>query len=98
MKSVSRCFVVTLAIGCVFAVAHSQERTIKRAQLPAAVEKTVAKESEGATIEGFTTEVEHGQRFYAAALIVNGHGKDILIDKNGNVVEVEEQVSLDSRA
>jgi len=29
-------------------------------------------------------------------LTVNGHSKDILIDKTGNIVEVEEQVSLDS--
>jgi hypothetical protein len=62
----------------------------------AAVEQTVARESEGATIKGFAAEVEKGQKFYEASLVVNGHNKDILIDKNGNVVEVEEQVSLDS--
>ena len=31
-----------------------------------------------------------------ASLSFSGHNKDILIDKNGNVVEVEEQVALDS--
>jgi hypothetical protein len=50
----------------------------------------VARESEGATIKGFATEVEKGQRFYEASLVVNGHTKDILIDKNGTIVEVEE--------
>ena len=64
--------------------------------MPPAVEKTVAKESEGATIKGFSTEVEHGQKLYEASLIVNGHTKNILIDRNGNIVEVEEQVTLDS--
>ena len=87
---------VTLVVGFAFATAQAQEKKIRREQLPPAVEKTVAKESEGATIKGFATEVEHRQRFYEASLIVNGHGKDILIDKNGNVVEVEEEVALDS--
>jgi len=85
-----------LAIGLTFSVADAQEKKIKREQLPPAVEKTVVKESEGATIKGFATEVEHGQKFYEASLIVNGHNKDILIDRNGNIVEVEEEVSIDS--
>ena len=93
-----RSFGVALVIGIVFSVATAQEkeRKIKREQLPAAVEKTVAAESQGATIKGFATEVENRQRFYEASLTVNGHNKDILMDKAGNVVEVEEEVSLDS--
>jgi hypothetical protein len=87
-----------LAIAVTFSIAVSQEseKKIRRDQLPAAVEKTVAKESEGATIKGFATEVEHGQRFYEASLNVNGHNRDVLMDKNGNVVEIEEEVALDS--
>ena len=54
------------------------------------------RESEGATIKGFASEIEHGQKFYEVSLSVNGHNKDVLIDKNGNVVEVEEEVSLES--
>jgi uncharacterized membrane protein YkoI len=76
--------------------AQAQEKKIRREQLPAAVEKTVARESQGAAIKELATEVEHGQKFYEVSLDVNGHSKDILIDKNGNVVEVEEQVSLES--
>ena len=88
--------ILTLGLVCSLARAQESEKKIKRAQLPAAVEQTVARESAGATIKGFATEVEKGQRFYEASLVVNGHTKDILIDKNGNIVEVEEQVSLDS--
>ena len=76
--------------------AAAQEKKIKREQLPPAVEKTVAAETEGATIKGFASEREHGQQFYEASLIVNGHHKDILIDAAGNVVEVEEEVAFDS--
>jgi uncharacterized membrane protein YkoI len=91
-----RFFALVLASGLTFLTAQAQETRIKRSQLPAAVEKTVAKESEGATIKGFAKEIEKGQTFYELELIVDGHTKDVLMDKHGNVVEVEEQVSMDS--
>lgn len=88
---------LALVVGvAMVSVAHAQEKKIKREQLPPAVEKTVAEQSKGATIRGFTTEVEKGKRLYEAALTVNGHGKDISIDGNGNIVEIEEEVSMDS--
>lgn len=74
----------------------TQEKKIKRSDLPAAVEKTVTEEGQGATIRGFSKEREKGQNFYEAELIVNGHSKDILIDANGAIAEVEEQVAMDS--
>jgi uncharacterized membrane protein YkoI len=76
--------------------ALTQENKIKRSDLPPAVEKTVAAQSQGATIRGFSEEKENGQTLYEAELIINGHSKDVLIDANGAVVEVEEQVALDS--
>ena len=85
-----------LVIGFAFSAAQAQEKKIRRDQLPPAVETTVSRESGGAAIKGFTSEIEHGQKFYEVSLSVNGHNKDILIDKNGSVVEVEEEVSLDS--
>lgn len=96
MKFSGRCLVAVIAVGLFVCVVHAQEKKITRAQLPAAVEQTVVRESDGATVKGFATEVEKGQRFYEASLMVNGHTKDILIDKSGTVVEVEEEVSIDS--
>ena len=87
---------VVLVLGLLFSVANAQEKKLTRKQLPAAVEKTVVKESEGATIKGFATEVEKGQRLYEAELIVNGHHKDISMNRQGVIVEVEEEVSMDS--
>lgn len=77
-------------------VIQAQEKKITRAELPAAVEKTVAEQSKGAAIKGFSTEVEKGKTFYEAELKVNGHGKDILMDEQGNIVEVEEEVMMDA--
>ena len=76
--------------------AQAQERKIKRAQLPPAVEKTVLEQSQGATVKGFSTEIEKGKRVYEVAMTVDGHGKDILIDAKGNVIEIEEEVVMDS--
>ena len=95
MRFNTKILVAVLALG-VFSVAHAQERKIKREQLPPAVEKTVAKESEGATVKGFATEIEHGKKYYEASLLANGLTKDILIDRDGNIVEVEQQVTMDS--
>jgi hypothetical protein len=74
----------------------AQEKKIKRSDLPPAVEKTVAAESTGATVKGFSTEKEKGETFYEAEMMINGHSKDVLIAADGTVVEVEEQVVLDS--
>jgi len=76
--------------------AQAQERKIKRAQLPPAVEKAVAEQTQGATIKGFSTEIEKGKRVYEVAMTISGHGKDILVDSKGNVIEVEEEVAMDS--
>ena len=91
-----RFFALALAVGLTFLTAQAQETRIKRRQLPPAVEKTVVKESEGATIKGFAKEIEKGETFYELELMVDGHAKDVLMDTQGNVVEVEEEVSMDS--
>jgi hypothetical protein len=88
----------TLAIAAttlmMAAALKAEEKTIKRSDLPAAVEKTVAEQSKGATVKGFSKEVENGKTVYEAELTVNGHGKDIAIDAQGNIIEIEEEVDI----
>jgi hypothetical protein len=86
----------SLLILAVLSAAHPQEKRIKREQLPPAVEKTVAQQSKGATIRGFSTEMEGGKRLYEVELTVSGHEKDISMDEQGIIIEVEEQLSLES--
>jgi uncharacterized membrane protein YkoI len=76
--------------------ASAQEKKIKRSDLPPAVEKTVAAQSARATIQGFSTEKENGQTLYEVEMTVNGHSKDVSMTADGSIVEVEEQVALDS--
>jgi len=90
-------FVVLAASGLLLAgTSSAQEKKIKRSELPPAVEKTVAAQSAGATIKGFSTEKENGQTLYEAEMTVNGHSKDISMTADGSIVEIEEQVVLDS--
>lgn len=81
-----------MLVGSTFA----QEKKIKRSELPAAVEKAVVEQSKGATIRGFSEEKKNGQTTYEVEMVVNGHSKDVQMDANGVVIEVEEQVSLES--
>ncbi len=76
--------------------AFAQEKKIKRSDLPPAVEKTVVEQSKGATIRGFNEEKENGQTTYEVEMVVNGHSKDVQMDANGVVIEVEEQVSMEA--
>jgi hypothetical protein len=66
--------------------ALTQEKKIQRSDLPPAVEKTVAAQSQGTTIRGFSQEKENGQTFYEAELRINGHSKDVLMNAQGAVV------------
>jgi hypothetical protein len=72
----------------------AQERPIRQADLPAAVARTAAIESRGATVRGLTREREDGKTYYEVELLVKGRSKDVLIDTTGTVVLVEEQVNL----
>ena len=79
-----------------FAPAQEQDKKIQRSALPPAVEKTVVEQYKGATIKGFSEEKESGRTFYEAELMVSGHSKDVLMDQNGSVVEVEVWISMES--
>jgi len=93
----ARLFIAVAASALLIATSTSaQEKKIKRSDLPPAVEKTVAAQSEGATIRGFSTEKEKGQTLYEVEMTVNGHSKDISMASDGSIVEIEEQVALDS--
>jgi hypothetical protein len=97
--TISRVIAVATASAMFFATlaqAQDHEKKIKRSALPPAVEKAVVEQSQGATVRGFSEEREKGQTFYEAELLIDGHGKDVLMDETGAVVEIEEQVPFES--
>ncbi len=94
---ISRVFTLAFVTTVLFeAVVLPQERQIKRSDLPAAVDKTVAARSQGATVRGYSEERENGKTYYEADLMVNGHNRDILIEADGTIAEVEEQIAFDT--
>src|SRR3981189_3770486 len=94
--NIRRASIISAVAVLAAASAAAEEKKIKRSDLPPAVEKTVAEQSAGATVKGFSKETEKGQTFYEAEMVVNGHSKDILIDATGAMVEVEEEVAMDA--
>jgi len=92
-------FAITLPFVVVSLVATSligQEKRIKKSDLPAAVQKAADEQSKGATIKGYNKEIENGKVEYEVELVVNSHSRNVSMDPQGNVLEVEEEVSLDS--
>lgn len=86
-----------LLTACLWpALAQETERPVKMKDLPPAAQVTAREQSRGATLRGLSMETKDGQTFYEVSLRVKGRLKDVLIDTNGAVVEVEEQVALAS--
>jgi len=95
MKINAKVCVLLMSLNLAGSIA-AQEKKIKRAELPAAVEKSVVEQSKGATIRGFNEEKENGQTTYEVEMLVDGHSKDVQMAADGTVMEVEEQVDLQS--
>lgn len=91
-----RIFPITASLLTLTLFAAAQERKIDRSALPSAVEKAVQAETKNAQIKGFAQEREHGKTFYEAETIVDGHTRDVLFATDGTIVEIEEEVALDS--
>ena len=91
----------TLAVTLIFVItlgsqASAQEKKLERSQLPTAVQRAAAEQSKGATVRGYSTETDNGQVVYEVEMTVHGRSRDVTLDSTGNVLEVEEQVLLDS--
>lgn len=88
--------VITILALCCAVSAFSQEKKLKKSDLPAAVQKAADEQSKGATVRGYGQETENGKVAYEVQLTVNGHSKDVTMDPAGNVLEIEEEVDMKS--
>jgi hypothetical protein len=75
---------------------QGQDKKITHAQLPHAVAQTADRETQNAVIKGYATEREHGKTFYEVETVVKDHTRDLQIDSDGTLTEVEEEVRLES--
>ena len=96
IKTIATTLSALILLTAVTALAQDSETKVKMKDLPPAVQAAVKQQSEGATLRGLAKEVEKGKTFYEAELKVNGHNKDVLMDPDGKVVSIEEEVPLAS--
>ena len=75
---------------------RSQEKPISRQQLPIAVRNAADLQAHGATVRGYSKEIENGQWEYEVQMVTDGHTKDVTLAPDGRVLEVEEEVPLES--
>jgi len=87
---------VVLTIIGVTTMAGAVEKRISRDDLPAVARKTADEQARGATVRGYSKEVENGQLEFEVQLVTNGFTKDVSIAPDGRVLEVEEQVDMES--
>jgi uncharacterized membrane protein YkoI len=88
--------IAVLTATVILAPALPGDTKIKMEDLPAAVQNAVRDQTKTATLTGLSKEVEKGKTLYEVETKVNGKGRDLLLDKTGAVVEVEEEVEMNS--
>jgi len=86
----------TVAVLASASLAAASDTPIAFKQLPASVQAAAMAHLEGGTIKGASKEVEKWQTFYEVETLRNGHTRDLLFDAAGQLVEVEEAVTLEA--
>ena len=87
---------LTIVALCTFGLTLAPADTkIQRKDLPAAVQKAMDENTQGAQIKGYSKEIEKGKTTYEVETTVNGHGRDMEFDSTGKLLEVEEEIALD---
>jgi hypothetical protein len=89
-------FIVIVAAAVSLGSILAAEKKIGANDLPPAVQKAVPGETKGAEIKGYNQETEKGKTFYEVETMLNGKSRDLLFDGSGALVEVEEEIALDS--
>jgi uncharacterized membrane protein YkoI len=87
--------VYTVGVG--FSLAGlAAETKVPIEQLPPAVQTAIKGQTAGATVLGASKEREHGRMTYEVETKRDGKGRDLTFDERGSLLEVEQEVDLDS--
>jgi hypothetical protein len=96
MFKTSHVFSAGLGAGLLCLPARAQDKKLQRSDVPAAVQKTADEQAKGATVRGYSSEVEDGKLHYEIQLTINGRERDVSIDPDGSVTEIEDVVEFAS--
>jgi hypothetical protein len=97
-----RTLTVLLAVVALGGPALAQEKketkakSLKLADLPAAVQKTVQANLKGAEIENIGKEKEDGVEQYEIEIVLNGKSRDFEVDSKGALLVVEEATTIEA--
>ena len=72
------------------------EKKVQMKDLPTAVQQAVRDQTSGAEIKGLSKEKENGRTQYEVETLINGKSRDLLFDERGGLVEVEQEVALET--
>jgi len=96
----TREFSLTFLLLCASSVsltgAATPQTAPKKSKVPPAVQKTVDEQSQGAKIRGLSKEIENRKTQYELELTINGRARDMIIDRAGTILLVEEEITLDT--
>ncbi len=83
-----------IALGLIVSVgAQAAEKKIKQSNLPPAVQKTAVEQTNGATVTGYTSDKVEGLMVYQMNLVADGRTRAIVMDQDGTVTSVEQQMA-----
>ena len=95
----SRCFRIVIAAVVAIQVAaaasaqvNAQAKKLQQSDLPEAVQATAAKETAQGKVTGIWQRDQDGGVVYEVDLVVDGHARGVLINPEGVVVAVQEEV------
>lgn len=96
MTTHAKLAILGLGILTVIPAAWAAEERLSRKDLPAAVRETADDQSRDAIVRSYSRDNEGGKLAYEVAMTVNGHRRDVSIAPDGQLLEIEDEVSFDT--
>ena len=85
----------SLVAVCAVALSAA-EKKVEMKDLPPAVQQAVRDQTTGAEIRGLSQEKENGRMEYEVETMADGKSRDLTFDGRGTLLEVEQEVTMDS--
>ena len=86
--------VILIALGLALG-AGGAAKPVAIKDVPPAVRRTIERERRGATVQALSKERVRGHTRYALETLIDGHGRNIVIDEYGRVIEVGEEMPVE---
>ena len=87
---------LTAALVCSMSGLLCADQKLQMNDLPAAVQKGVTANLNGATLKGLSKEIEGGKTTYEVETTLNGKTRDFILDPSGRLVELEDELAMDA--